>query len=317
MRASHRRGFGMIHPTAIVDPAARLGRDVRIGAYSVIGPEVSIGDRTEIRNHVTISGWTEIGSDCAIYPYAAVGGEPQDLKYAGEKTRVKIGDRNVLREYVTVHAGTALGGGVTEIGDDNLLMAYVHIAHDCKLGNRIILANGAQLAGHIVIEDGARIGGMAGLHHFVTVGRCAFVGAMARIPSDVPPYLIVEGHPAKVRGLNMEGIRRRGLPDETVAALKEAYLLLFVKGLQRKDALEAIAARGLDKIEEVGYLLDFLARSEKGRQGRALEAVRVELPPGLRDGNLGKANVSNPGKTNVPAAGGARPAAEGSGEAGS
>ncbi|MCX7805820.1 MAG: acyl-ACP--UDP-N-acetylglucosamine O-acyltransferase [Planctomycetota bacterium] len=285
----------MIHPTAIVDPAARVGKGVRIGAYSVIGPEVSIGDRTEIRNHVTISGWTEIGSDCVIHPYAAIGGEPQDLKYAGEKTRVKIGDRNVLREYVTVHAGTALGGGVTEIGNDNLLMAYVHIAHDCRLGDRIILANGAQLAGHIVVEDGARIGGMAGLHHFVTVGRCAFVGAMARITSDVPPYLIVEGHPAKVRGLNMEGIRRRGLPDDVVAALKEAYLLLFVKGLQRKDALEAIAARGLDRVGEVKYLLDFLARSEKGRQGRALEAARVDLPPELRDGNLGKANVQPAG----------------------
>ena len=285
----------MIHPTAVVDPAARIGKDVRIGAFSVIGPEVTIGDRTEIRNHVTISGCTRIGADCVIHPYSAIGGEPQDLKYAGEKTETIIGERNIIREFAAIHAGTILGGGKTIIGNHNLLMAYVHVAHDCRLGDRIVLANGAQLAGHVVVEDGARVAGMVGVHHFVTIGRCAFVGAMAKITSDVPPYMIMDGHPGKVRGINMEGLRRRGLPEDVIAAIKETYLLLFVKGLQRKDALQAISERGLDRVEEVRYILDFIARSEKGRQGRALEANRIELPPERRDGNLGAPDAGTSG----------------------
>ncbi|MCX7935388.1 MAG: acyl-ACP--UDP-N-acetylglucosamine O-acyltransferase, partial [Planctomycetota bacterium] len=200
-----------IHPTAVVSLDAEIGDNVEIGPFSVIGPRVRIGDGTRLRNHVTVVSHTAIGCGCDIYPQAVLGGEPQDLKFRGEESVLVIGDHNIIRECVTINRGTALGGGRTVIGDRNLIMAYVHIAHDCRIGNQCVITNCAQLAGHIVVEDMAIISGMVAVHHFVTIGTLSFVAGLSAVRTDVPPYMIVDGNPARVRKLNLEGLRRRGV----------------------------------------------------------------------------------------------------------
>lgn len=265
-----------IHPTAIIDSSAWLDAGVVIGPYCVIGPNVHIGERTLLHNHVTIQRDTEIGRDNVIYPYAVVGGDPQDKKYRHEQTFLRIGDRNHIREMATLHRGTANGGGLTEIGCDNLIMATAHVAHDCRIGNGVVIANAVMLAGHIVIEDFATIAGGAGLHHFVTVGTLAMIGGMARVSRDIPPYLVVEGRPAKPRKVNDVALTRRGMTVQSIEALKEAYKRLY------RDNGAAIAEKIVDlrrmhaAIPEIGRLCDAIEASARGVHGRALEAMRTD-----------------------------------------
>ncbi|HVP74361.1 MAG TPA: acyl-ACP--UDP-N-acetylglucosamine O-acyltransferase [Phycisphaerales bacterium] len=265
-----------VHPTSIIDPSAWLDEGVTIGPYCVIGPNVRIGSGTLLHNHVTIQRDSEIGRDNVLYPYAVVGGDPQDKKYRNEQTLLRMGDRNQVREMATIHRGTGNGGGVTSIGSDNLFMATAHVAHDCRIGDGVIIANAVMLAGHVHIEDYANIGGGAGLHHFVTVGTCAFVGGMARVPQDVPPYMLVEGSPAKPRKLNEVALTRRGLTAETIEALKDAYKRLY------RDNGAAISDKIVDlrrqyaAISEICRLCDSLEASARGVHGRALESFRAD-----------------------------------------
>lgn len=265
------------HPTAVVDPRARLADDVEIGPYSVVGPDVTLGPGCVAENHVTVTGHTTIGASCHIHSSAVIGGVPQDLKYKGEETELIIGDGNTIREFVTINAGTAGGGGRTVIGKDNLLMAYVHVAHDCVLGSHIVLANVATLGGHIRVEDGARVSGLAAVHHFVTIGRLAFVGGLAGVVRDVPPFTMVTGNPARIRGLNLEGMKRAGFDREDTSALKEAYRLLYRSDYNRTQAIEEIRAQGLDEQPSTRELVEFLVASERGRRGRGHEALRTDL----------------------------------------
>jgi UDP-N-acetylglucosamine acyltransferase len=267
-----------IHQTAVVDQRANLADDVEIGPYSVVGPSVTIGPGTVVDNHVTITGHTTIGSGCHIHSCSVIGGDPQDLKFRGEETEVIIGDNNNIREFVTINAGTSGGGGKTVIGDENLLMAYVHIAHDCILGNRLVLANLATLGGHIKVDDGARISGLAAVHHFVAIGRLAFVGGCAKVVRDVPPFITVDGNPARVRGLNLEGLKRSGMSREDIQSLKEAYRLVYRSDLNRSQALEEIRAQGLDDHDPTAEFMGALTDSERGRRGRGREGLRTDVP---------------------------------------
>jgi UDP-N-acetylglucosamine acyltransferase len=216
-----------IHSTAIIDPSARIAPTAEIGPWCIVGPEVSIGDGTVLQSHVVVESHTRIGRQNRVFPFAYLGGTPQDKKFTGEKVWCEIGDRNLIREHVTVHRGTENGGGWTRIGSDNLIMGTVHVAHDCIVGNGCILANNVMLAGHSVVQDNANVGGGAGIHHFVVIGTCAFVGAMARVSMDVPPFMIVEGNPAEVRGHNHIAMARRGFTETDIEAMKEAYKRLF------------------------------------------------------------------------------------------
>jgi len=265
-----------IHPTAVVDTRAKLADDVEVGPYSVIGPEVTMGPGCVLENHVTIMGSTTIGSNCHLHSGSVIGGVPQDLKYTGEETELIIGDDNTIREFVTINTGTAGGGGKTVIGDGNLLMAYVHIAHDCILGNHVILANVATLGGHIRVEDGVRVSGLAAIHHFVSIGRLAFVGGVAGVVRDVPPFMMVTGNPARVRGLNLEGLKRSGIERDDLAALKEAYRFLYRSDLNRSQAIEEMQQRGLADSPTTAELTRFLMNSERGRRGRGREAGRSD-----------------------------------------
>ena len=265
------------HPTAVIDPAAELADDAEIGPYAVLQGPVRLGSGCKIGPHATIMGKTTMGRNCRVHALAVIGNLPQDLKYRGEDSSLVIGEENVFREYVTVNSGTAMGGGETTIGNGNLFMAYVHVAHDCIICDNIVLANVATLGGHIRIEDGARVSGLAAVHHFVTVGKLAFVGGCAKVVQDVPPYMMADGNPAKVRGVNVEGLRRSEVPRETIYALKEAYRLLYRSELNRAQALDAIGASEHAETAEVGYLLRFFEETERGRQGRARERVRMEF----------------------------------------
>ncbi|HEY3322269.1 MAG TPA: acyl-ACP--UDP-N-acetylglucosamine O-acyltransferase [Planctomycetota bacterium] len=275
-----------IHPTAIVDPKAELADGVSVGPFTIIGPEVRIGENCTIHNHVTLTGWTTLGKNVQIHPAAMVGGAPQDLKYRGEKTKLTIDEGSVIRECCTLHTGTELGGGETFVGKNNLIMAYVHIAHDCKLGNNIVIANASQLAGHVQVEDGARISGLAAIHHFVRIGTCAFVAGCAKLSIDVPPFTLAEGHPARIRGLNKEGLNRRGLSPEAQQAIKEAYRLCFREHMPQEQAFAELEQSGADKFVEVQMLIEFLKAVARGKHGRALEADREIVPPAERDGRL-------------------------------
>jgi len=275
-----------IHPTAILDPKAQLADGVSVGPYSIIGPDVVIGERCVIHNHVTLTGWTTLGNDVQVFPGAVVGGTPQDLKYKGEKTTLSVGDGTVIRECCTLHPGTALGGGHTAVGNNNLIMAYVHIAHDCQLKDNIVIANGSQLSGHVHVDEYARISGLVAIHHFVRIGTGSFVAGCAKLSIDVPPFTLAEGHPARIRGLNREGLKRRGLSDEAMRALKESYRLCFDEQMPREQAYKEISARGYDKVAEVVMLVDFLQAVARGKHGRALEADREVLPAEERDGRL-------------------------------
>jgi UDP-N-acetylglucosamine acyltransferase len=263
-----------IHQTAIVDPTALIGEDARIGPYCVVGPEVIIGDRTVLHNHVVIESLTTIGRENEIFPFSVIGADPQDKKFQGEHATCRIGDRNKIREHVTIHRGTGNGGGVTALGDDNLVMVAAHIAHDCIIGSEICIANQVMLAGHVRVEDGANIGGGAGLHHFATVGTCAFVGGLARITKDVPPFMIVEGNPAEVRAINSIAMTRRGYQPEHIEAVKDAYKRLYRDNGAPMSETLAELRRDYPHVPAVRRLCDALNASADGVHGRALEVAR-------------------------------------------
>jgi UDP-N-acetylglucosamine acyltransferase len=253
-----------VHPTAIVSPDARLAQGVEIGAYSVIGPGVTVGRNTFLGSHVVIERDTDIGEGCRISSFCSLGGDPQDLKYEGEKTRVIIGNYNVFREYVTVNRATSADIGVTIIGDHNLIMAYCHVAHNCKLGNHIVISNGSHLAGHIHVYDYAIISGMVGIHQFTRIGAHSIIGGASAVTQDVPPYVTAAGNHAKLYGLNLIGLERRGFSKETISALKEAYRIIFrSSSLRREDALEKVRQTVADT-PEVRHFIDFIQTSERG-----------------------------------------------------
>jgi UDP-N-acetylglucosamine acyltransferase len=275
-----------VHPTAIIDPTAVIHAGAAIGAYCVIGPNVSIGRGTTLHNQVTVQRDTTIGEDNVVYPFAVIGIDPQDRKFRGEVTTVVIGDGNTIREHVTIHRGTANGGGETRIGNNNLLMVAVHIAHDCWIGDECTIANQAMLAGHIRVEDGANIGGGVGIHHFATIGTCAFVGAMARIPKDVPPFMLVEGNPAEVRATNVIGMMRRGLTADHIEAIKDAHKRLYRdNGAPMAEKLVELKRR-YPQVPAVIHLCDALAASASGVHGRSME---VRRPDNKRDNPNGDA----------------------------
>lgn len=252
-----------IHETAVVDSAAELDEDVEVGPYSVIGPEVSIGRGTSIRSHVVIDGNTAIGKENVIFQFATVGSVPQDLKYRGEHSRLVIGDRNTIREYASLNPGTAGGGMVTRVGDGNLLMMQCHIAHDCIVGDCNIIANGATLGGHVVIEDSVIVGGLVGIHQFVAIGNGAIIGAGSMVSQDVPPYCNATGDRVKLRGLNTEGLRRRGFDKAQIEALRAAYRILFRSKLKLKDALVRVREE-VPQTPEVIHMVNFIEKSRRG-----------------------------------------------------
>jgi UDP-N-acetylglucosamine acyltransferase len=254
----------VIHPTAIVDPSARVMAGVTVGPYSVIGAEVEIDEGTWVGPHVVINGPTRIGRDNRIFQFCSLGEAPQDKKYAGEHTWLEIGDRNVIREYCTFNRGTVQGAGATRVGHDNWIMAYVHIAHDCQVGSNTIFANGASLAGHVLIEDWAILGGFALIYQFCRVGAHSLCAFGSHVRKDVPPYVVVSGQPAEPHGLNTEGMRRRGVPAETASRLRQAYRTLYRDGLNLEEARARLAEMAADT-PEVGLLLRFIeAESRHG-----------------------------------------------------
>jgi len=251
-----------IHPSAVISPSARIGNNVTIGAYSVIGDEVEIGDGSIIGPNAVVAKWTTVGKECRIFQFASVGEMPQDLKFKGERSFTVIGDRTVIREGATIHRATG-EDNETRIGSDCLLMAYIHIAHNCVLGNHVIMSNLASCAGHATVEDRVVIGGMAGVHQFVKIGRNAMVGGMSKLVQDVVPYTIVDGHPAKVVGLNNVGISRAGIPLESRRLIKKAYKILYRSGLSLTEAI-AVIEQEVDSCEEVEHFLRFLRNAERG-----------------------------------------------------
>ena len=252
-----------IHATAIVSPTAKIGADCHIGAFSIIGDEVVLGDRVHLESHVVIDGKTDIGDETRIYPFVSIGLAPQDLKYGGEPTATEIGKRNHIREFVTVHRGTAGGGGLTQIGDDNLLMAQAHVAHDCRIGNEIIMANAATLAGHVEIADRANIGAYSGIHQFCRIGLEAFVGGYSVVVKDAMPFATIQGNHAKCYGLNRVGMKRRGYERETIEKLHRAYHLLLSAKLNTTQAVEKIKAE-IKNCSEVDLLVSFIETSRRG-----------------------------------------------------
>lgn len=273
-----------IHPTALVDNGACLGRDVEVGAFSIVGPRVVLGDGCKLHHHVTVEGRTTLGSGCEVFPQAVLGLPPQDVKYAGEDTALEIGARNVFREMATVHPGTGNGGGSTSIGDDNLFLIGIHVAHDCHIGSHCIFANYVQFAGHIRVEDHVNMGGHSAVHHFVTIGKHAFVGGMTRVTADVPPYVIVvaaRGSRSEIRMINGVGLQRSGYSHDDIAALKGAFMKLFsrrarMNGTAIRDRVQTILdTQPLNP--HVEYLCQSLMRSfAHGRHGRYLESLRAD-----------------------------------------
>ena len=257
----------MIHPTAIIDPGAELGKDVTVGPYAVIGPKVTIGDGCTVGSHAVIESHVRMGKGNRIHSFASVGAIPQDLKFRGEESWVELGDGNIIREFATVNRGTAGGGGLTRIGNNTLVMAYAHLAHDCIVGNRVILANAATLAGHVTVEDGVIIGGLTGVHQFVRIGAHCMVGALSGVGQDVPPYVTaVVSRPQKgtaLYGLNLIGLKRNRFSEEAIAALKQAFRIVFRSGTPIKEAL-ARAEAELPPLPEVRHLIEFVRSSKRG-----------------------------------------------------
>ncbi|KGA93459.1 acyl-ACP--UDP-N-acetylglucosamine O-acyltransferase [Leptospirillum ferriphilum] len=256
-------GEVFIHPSAEVSSEVELGPGVYIGPFCVLKGKITVGSGTRFLSHVVIDGNTTIGKDNLFYPFSSAGLPPQDLKYRGEPSRVVIGDRNTIRESVTIHRGTEGGGMLTRIGDQNLLMANCHVAHDCHLGSRIVMANAANLAGHIIIEDGAIIGGLTGIHQFVRIGTLSMVGGMSGIPKDVPPYVWASGNRAYLYGLNLEGLKRARLSPDTISLLKKAYQLLFRSSLPQKEALDRVR-KEIPSGPEIDHLVEFIEKSGRG-----------------------------------------------------
>jgi len=252
-----------IHPTAIVDPGADIAPDAEVGAYSVIGANVSIGAGTTLGPHVVLKGRTTIGKRNRICQFCSLGEIPQDKKYAGEDTELVIGDNNTIREFCTFNTGTVQGGGVTRIGDDNWIMAYVHIAHDCRIGSHTIMANNAALAGHVTVGDHAILGGFALIHQFCEIGEHAFVSFASHVNQSIPPYVMVSGEKAKVKGINTEGLRRRGFTADQVQNVRRAYRTLYRSGLTLDEAREALAEMA-ENADEIRLLVDFLEHVERG-----------------------------------------------------
>ncbi|MFT3955590.1 MAG: acyl-ACP--UDP-N-acetylglucosamine O-acyltransferase [Piscinibacter sp.] len=256
-----------IHPTAIVENGAELGENVSIGAYTIVRSQVRIGEGTTIGPHCVIEGRTTIGRDNRFFQFSSIGAVPQDKKYAGEPTELVIGDRNMVREFCTFNLGTAQDSGVTRIGDDNWIMAYVHIAHDCQIGHRTTLANNTTLAGHVHLGDWVTVGGLTGVHQFVKIGAHVMVGFASAVSQDVPPYMLVDGNPLAVRGFNIEGLRRRGFDAPRIAAVKQMHRLLYRDGKTFDQAKEAIAALGAEQPQaaaDVALMSDFLAAATRG-----------------------------------------------------
>ena len=252
-----------IHPTVIISPDAKLEANVEIGPYSVIGADVKIGKNTIIGPHVVIEDYTHIGEGCHIHQFCSIGAPPQDLKFGGEKTRVVIGNFNTIREFVTINRSTVADIGVTIMGDHNLIMAYCHVAHNCKLGDRIVMANGATLAGHVHVEDNAIIGGLTGIHQFSSIGAHCIIGGASAVVKDVPPYTMASGNHAKLFGLNLVGLRRRNFSEKTIKALKNAYRIIFRSHL----LLEAALKKAQDEVEdcpEVHHFIQFIKESKRG-----------------------------------------------------
>ena len=254
----------MIHSTAIIHSGARLGAGVSVGPYSIIGEHVEIGDNTRIGPHVVISGHTRIGCDNRIFQFSSIGEIPQDKKYAGEPTRLEIGDRNTIREYCTLNLGTVQDAGVTRVGDDNWIMAYVHIAHDCQVGNKTIFANNAQLAGHVHVGDWAIFGGYTGVHQFCRVGAHTMTAVGTVILQDVPPYVMAAGNSATPYGINAEGLKRRGFSPDALMVLKRAYRTLYKSGLTLDEAKAKLEEDAKVHPAEIQPILDFLAVSKRG-----------------------------------------------------
>ena len=250
------------HPTAVIDPAARLAADVAVGPYAVIGADVEIGAGSSVSAHALLEGPTRIGRHNRIGAYAAIGGDPQDKKYHGERSELVIGAGNTIREFVTINRGTADGGGATRIGDDNWIMTYVHVAHDCTIGSHTVLANNATLAGHVEIGDYVVLGGFAGVHQFCKIGAHAFAAMYAAINRDVPPFIYAAGQFAGPRGVNAEGLKRRGFSAERIAAIKRAYRTLYMSHKTLDEARAALAEQAQTS-EDVRALLDFIAHSER------------------------------------------------------
>ena len=253
----------MIDPRAVVDPKAELAEDVSVGPYAVIGADVQIGAGTVIGPHTVINGPTRIGRNNRIFQFASLGEAPQDKKYRGEPTRLEIGDGNTIREFVTINRGTVQDEGVTRIGDDNWIMAYVHIAHDCQIGSHTIFANNASLAGHVRIEDYVILGGFTLVHQFCALGVHSFTAFSTGIAKDVPPYVMVSGHSAQPHGLNTEGLKRRGFSPETIAKLKQAYKTLYRSKLTLQEAIETLRMQAAD-CAEVGVMVEFLEKQTRG-----------------------------------------------------
>jgi UDP-N-acetylglucosamine acyltransferase len=252
-----------IHPAAIIETNVEIDEETFIGPFCIIRDGVYIKKGTKLISNIIIEGNTEIGENCTVYPFTSIGLPPQDLKYKGEKTGVKIGDNNIIREYTTIHRASVGGDGTTIIGDNNFLMAYVHVAHDCKIGNSVTMANVATLAGHVLIEDYAIIGGLVAIHQFTRIGAYAMVGGFSGVNQDIPPYMISSGTPAKLFGLNTIGLKRQGFPDQTINELKKAYKILFREKRTLKDAIKKIQ-EDLPYTDEIKYLIEFIQKNKRG-----------------------------------------------------
>jgi len=262
-----------IHPTAVVAQGAELGVDVVIGPYSVVGGSVRVGDRTRIGPHVVLDGVTRLGAENIIVGQANLGGPPQDLSYRGEPTWLEIGDRNTIREFVTINRGTIKGGGITKVGHGCLLMACCHVAHDCELGNGVILANGVLLAGHVLVGDGANIGGAAAANQFVSIGRYAYIGGMTRVSQDAPPFMLLEGHQARVRQVNVVGLERAGFERARIEALQAAFRTIYRSGDPQSQSIERLKSDS-SATPEVHELCAMLEQQAHGHKGRYRESLR-------------------------------------------
>ncbi len=252
-----------IHRTAIIDPKAKIDANVEIGPFCVVNKGVHIGKGTRLVSHVVVEGITDIGENCIIYPFSCIGFPPQDIKYEGEKTKLVIGNSNIIREYATIHRASVGGDGVTSIADNNFLMAYVHIAHDCKIGSNVTMANAATLAGHVVIEDYALIGGLVAIHQFTRIGRHAMVGGFSGIGQDIPPYMVASGARAKLFGPNAIGLKRHGFSTSSINVIKKAYKILFREKRTLKDALKKIR-NDLPATDEIKHLIAFIEQNKRG-----------------------------------------------------
>ncbi len=256
-----------IHKTAIVDPLARIGKDITVGPYSIIEADTEIGDGCQIGSHTVISSGTRLGRRCKLFKGTVVGTIPQDLKFCDEKSEIIVGDDTIIREFCTLNRGTADGGLVTRVGSGCLIMAYTHVAHDCMLGNNIILANGVNMAGHVTIEDYVGLSALVLIHQFVRIGQHSYIGGGSRVSQDVPPYVLMNGEPVKYFGLNSIGLKRRGFTDNRISAIKRAYQLIYRSKLNLTQAVDAIKSE-LEPTTEIETILDFIEKSKRGIAGR-------------------------------------------------